>query len=84
MASSVQDLMWYTNHSGDVRYQGLKSNGKTTSNLTKEKVLGMIRSGTHGPSLTEDNLERLGDIAAGVWMIDEMLGQLRKVQWAGT
>ena len=79
--------MWYTNRSGDVKYQGLKSNGKTTSNLTKERVLEMIRSGTHGPSLTEDNLERLerlGDIAEGVWMIEELFGQLRKVQWTGT
>lgn len=79
----VQDVMRYDRGEGMLRYKVVRSNGETKSNISEQQMLDIIESGRCGPSVTVENLRRLKEMPLQQWLLDDVLGELRKIAWKG-
>ena len=79
----VQDVMCYDRGGGILRYKVVRSDGETKSNISEQQMLGIIESGRCGPSVTVENLRKLEEMPLQKWLLDDVLGELRKIAWKG-
>jgi hypothetical protein len=61
----------------------MQSNGAIRKNLTEQQMMGIIEEGRCGPSVTMENLRKLDEIPLNKWLLDEVLGEMRKIAWKG-
>ena len=79
----VQDVMRYDRGEGMLRYKVVRSNGETKSNISEQQMLDIIESGRCGPTVTVENFRKLEELPLQKWLIDEVIGDMRKLSWQG-
>jgi len=79
----VQDVMRYDRGDGELLFQVMQSNGAIRKNLTEQQLIKIIELGECGPSITLENLRELKDNPLEKWLLDEVLGEMRKIAWKG-